>query len=164
MFEKQKRMIKGWNVISAVMYTLVFNNAPSRRRRMASLEDAKIILFLTEASSGDLLIHFLLAQTPIAPDFPCLSEILNDRQIARTFTTLYPNTHEKSNETANENSTHQTIKHSLFLTPSPPGKVNSKSYTAHLQSFSGSSATKLSKSLSSEVLRTTMDRLSSERP
>lgn len=57
-FAKRERMIKGWNVISAVMYTLVFNNAPSRRRRIASLEDAKIILFLTEASSGDLLINF----------------------------------------------------------------------------------------------------------
>lgn len=40
--------------------------------------------------------------------------------------------------------THHCTKVNLFLMPSPPGKVYSKSYTAHRQSFSGSSATNAS--------------------
>jgi hypothetical protein len=42
------------NTTSAGTGVLTTNNSPSSRRRRASLDEAKTILFLTMASSGDL--------------------------------------------------------------------------------------------------------------
>lgn len=123
---KRKRVTKGLNIISAVMYKLTFNNAPSRRRRRASLEEAKIILLLTEASSGDLLVNFLISPNAhfLPPFLAWLRFWITGRLQAHPLS-FFPTHRQEVKQDCKHDSTHQTMKHSLFLTPSPPGKVNS---------------------------------------
>ena len=50
------------------------SSSPSSRRRMASLEEAKIILLLTGASSGDLSYQYIPSLPPYKTEAPACED------------------------------------------------------------------------------------------